>query len=182
MGMYGGQPLTRLGPSGSRTHGRLGRLGSAQSPNSPRTLDGRKKACPRNAYPALCEAGAIRGTQPGQYGAPIPSKNGAYALAAYRVLQGSPALSTDKRTLREVAMPGVHDNQQIDIVVSLWNEGLLLKGDMHRAGINLGLSCVCSRFGQGYNPESSRQAFMKSTDLPTSWTLTGRKRKGCSGD
>lgn len=35
---------------------------------------------------------------------------------------------------------------------------------------------------QGYNPELSREAFMKYTDLPTTWTLTGRKRQGCAGD
>jgi len=31
----------------------------------------------------------------------------------------------------------------------------------------------------GYNPETSREAFMEWSDLPTKWTLTGRKRQGC---
>ena len=30
-----------------------------------------------------------------------------------------------------------------------------------------------------YNPELSRQAFEEYSDLPTKWTLTGRKRDGC---
>ena len=35
---------------------------------------------------------------------------------------------------------------------------------------------------QGYGLDSTRQQFMKRTDLPTIWTITGRKRQGCVAD
>ena len=35
---------------------------------------------------------------------------------------------------------------------------------------------------EGYNIENVRQQFIKMTDLPTTWTLSGRKRKGCLED
>jgi len=31
----------------------------------------------------------------------------------------------------------------------------------------------------GYDTEGTRRNFMKESDLPTTWTLTGRKRQGC---
>ena len=35
---------------------------------------------------------------------------------------------------------------------------------------------------QGFSIETTRQEFMKSTDLPVSSVLTGRKRQGCVAD
>ena len=32
---------------------------------------------------------------------------------------------------------------------------------------------------QGFSIETTRQEFMKATDLPTAMTITGRKRQGC---
>jgi hypothetical protein len=35
---------------------------------------------------------------------------------------------------------------------------------------------------QGYDLGATEDQFMKKTDLPTTWTLTGRKRQGCVAD
>ena len=32
---------------------------------------------------------------------------------------------------------------------------------------------------QGFSIETTKTEFMKATDFPTGWTLTGRKRQGC---
>jgi hypothetical protein len=92
-----------------------------------RSRQSQTKSCPRNAYLGLCEAGVIRGISTGEYDAPSDNKNGRYALKAYQVLQSKPSLAADKKALWiKATMPeNIRHNEQMDVVVSLWKQGLL---------------------------------------------------------
>jgi hypothetical protein len=90
------------------------------------SAESRKKWCPKDAYLGLCEAGLIKGIPPGRYGAAKNSKNARYAIEAYRVLLGDPELARNKRALwARVNGPGT-ENNQMEVVVSLWNRKLLV--------------------------------------------------------
>src|SRR5260370_15417165 len=84
------------------------------------------KSCPRNAYLGLCEAGVVVGIKAGPYGAPN-NKNGQYALNAYRILKSNPNRPPANTALwTQATAPDVLvENQQIDVVVSLWKRALL---------------------------------------------------------
>ena len=83
------------------------------------------KVCPRNAFLGLCEAGAVVGIKPGRYCAIRKNKNGDYAVKALSILRTSSGI--DKRTLwAKVTAPDVlKENQQIDVVLSLFGKNLL---------------------------------------------------------
>ena len=86
----------------------------------------RKKACPRNAFLGLCEAGRVVGIKAGRYGAPQENKNGQYAVSAHQILKSRPDLSKSPNVLWAKAAPtGLKENQQMDVVTALWNNGLL---------------------------------------------------------
>ncbi|MCL4424164.1 MAG: hypothetical protein M1299_07475 [Firmicutes bacterium] len=82
------------------------------------------KGCPRGAYLGLCEEGLVKGVVPGKYTNSIKNKN--YAIRALEALKREPALSKNQLALwDEVTGGGKVHNQQIDVVISLWNEHLL---------------------------------------------------------
>lgn len=85
------------------------------------------KGCPRAAFLGLCEAGAVVGIKPGKYGAPRNGKNARYALNALGILQASPIACYDKQKLwaKATAPEKLRENQQMDVVIALWNEKLL---------------------------------------------------------
>lgn len=86
----------------------------------------RKKGCPRNAFLGLCEAGRVVGIKAGKYGAPGHNLNGQYALNAHQTLKAKPNLSRNKKALwAKAAPPNIKENQQMDVVTALWNNGLL---------------------------------------------------------
>jgi uncharacterized protein DUF6979 len=90
------------------------------------SVESRRKCCPRDAYLGLCEAGVIKGIPEGKYGAPMNSKNARYAVEAYRILQSEPGLCGDKRALWARVKGPSSENNQMDVVLSLWNRGLLV--------------------------------------------------------
>jgi len=93
-------------------------------PDSPSS---QAKGCPRGAYLGLCEEGLVEGIPRGQY---TRSKdNKAYALRAHGILQTEPALSSSPDRLwdRVLAPISKKHNSQMDVVASLWNQGLLSK-------------------------------------------------------
>jgi len=84
------------------------------------------KTCPMNAFLGLCEAGAITGIPAGKYDASSPNPNGGYAIEALQLLQSDPMLAADKSRLwGRLSKKPETKNSQMDVVVSLWNEGLL---------------------------------------------------------
>ena len=86
------------------------------------------KACPRDAYLGLCEAGLIRGIPAGKYGAPHDNRNGRYAVEAYEILQSEPKLADDKSALwdRIPEPKAKNENNQMDVVVTLLAKRMLV--------------------------------------------------------
>jgi hypothetical protein len=85
----------------------------------------RKKSCPRDAYLGLCEAGKILGIPMGHYTRSI--KNKKYALKALNLLREDPKLIYDGKGLwrKVVDYENKAHNHQMDVIISLLNEGLI---------------------------------------------------------
>lgn len=84
-----------------------------------------KKSCPRGAYLGLCESGAILGVTMGNYCRSVRNKE--YAIIALSLLKENPSLSRSEKTLWCLVVGG-HEkkpNHQMDVVISLWNAGLI---------------------------------------------------------
>ena len=87
------------------------------------SLESRKKGCPRSAFLGLCEAGLVDGIPAQEY---IGSKkNKQYAVDAVRLLSEDATLVDDISGLWRGISPKRH-NHQMDVVVALWNEGLIV--------------------------------------------------------
>lgn len=85
-----------------------------------------KKGCPRSAYIGLCEAGKIKGIKEGKYRKGIGEKNKNYALVAVELLKEDLDLGRiDHRELWGKVVPNKSYNQQMDVVLALWNKGLI---------------------------------------------------------
>ncbi|CAM4503993.1 hypothetical protein FHS16_004560 [Paenibacillus endophyticus] len=88
-----------------------------------------RKGCPKNAFLGLCEAGLIRGINEGRCSENSGSqKNKNYAIEAVEILRSRPELVDDKHGLWRVVMNGVKKshNSQMDVVLSLWNNNLII--------------------------------------------------------
>ncbi len=83
------------------------------------------KGCPKNAFLALAESGFIVGVPKGNYTKSVLNKQ--YALEAVRILNKKPDMQNDIKNLWVLSCGSeskVHNNQ-MDVVVSLWSQGLL---------------------------------------------------------
>lgn len=84
-----------------------------------------EKGCPRGAFLGLCKRGAIVGVS-GYYALP-DTKNGDYACRAWHALKLDPALADDAAALwNAVHADAQNQNGQMDVVIALWEEGLLV--------------------------------------------------------
>lgn len=87
---------------------------------------GQKKGCPRNAFLGLCEKGLVKGIPSGLYNK-RSLKNKKYAIEAYELLLRQPDFASSQLLLwGKVADTGKKHSSQMDVVISLWNNGLLL--------------------------------------------------------
>ncbi len=84
-----------------------------------------KKGCPKGAFLGLCESGMLKGTSIGNY--TNSSENKLYAVRAARALKKNPELAYSRELLWDKISYGksVSHNDQLDVVISLWNEGLI---------------------------------------------------------
>lgn len=90
-----------------------------------RSPSSRDKACPRTTFLGLCGSGAVKGIPRGSYtSAP---DNPVYAAQALSALQSTPELAANRARLWAAATGGkdVRQNGQMDVVTTLWLEGLL---------------------------------------------------------
>jgi hypothetical protein len=129
MGLFGKAAIvaTRIVAGGRKlSPGEAWDLAIARLSNSPKT---QKKTCPRNAYLGLCEAGAIVGIEAGRYGAPEDNPNGAYALTALSLLQSGEAADKQLLWSRVTAPRRLSPDEQMDVVLSLWEQHLLQSGE-----------------------------------------------------
>ena len=85
------------------------------------------KGCPTNSFLGLCEEGLIKGIEPGSY--TRSKKNKLYALKAVKILGKSPFLASEPKQLWHQVLRGESKthNSQMDVVVSLWEAGLIKK-------------------------------------------------------
>jgi hypothetical protein len=85
------------------------------------------KACPREAYLALCDAGLVKGVVARNGGIPTNTVNGQYAVEAYRLLKENPNLASDKEALWD-AIPdrtATYENGQLDVLLMMYAAGQL---------------------------------------------------------
>jgi hypothetical protein len=89
----------------------------------PDAPENQKKGCPKSAFLGLAEAGHIAGVLPGKYTNSLDNKR--YAIEALRLLQKEPNLSGQPEELwrRVNRGEGTKHNQQMHVVISLWQEG-----------------------------------------------------------
>jgi hypothetical protein len=73
----------------------------------------------------LCEYGLIKGVQIGSYTG--SNDNKLYAVKAVKALKKEPFLIKDLDLLwiRATGNKNIKHNSQMDVVISLWNEGLI---------------------------------------------------------
>jgi hypothetical protein len=83
------------------------------------------KSCPRDAFLALCEFGAVENIMGGSYTRSVKNRN--YAKRALEAIrQDSSLLGDEKRLWRIATNPEIKKhNQQMDVVVTLFNLGLV---------------------------------------------------------
>ena len=90
----------------------------------------REKSCPKGAFLGLCEDGLIKGVGRSSSGAGHLNKD--YALAGVAVLLKDPGVAAEgPQGLWARILEGrkkIH-NHQMDVVLALWNEGLICPRD-----------------------------------------------------
>jgi hypothetical protein len=98
----------------------------------PDAPEARRKGCPKQAFLGLCQAGLIRGVSSDRCVKADPSLNRDYAQVAVRLLAADPGLAHAgtaelwRRVMEEVrGDPEKRHNQQMDVVLTLWNERLI---------------------------------------------------------
>jgi hypothetical protein len=95
----------------------------------PDSVSSQKKGCPKGAYLGLCEEGLVKGIPAGSYTKSVHNKK--YALRAVSLLRSEPSLSGSVKNLwdrvQDIDGEGKAPNGQIDVVLALWQKGLLRK-------------------------------------------------------
>ena len=84
-----------------------------------------RKGCPRDAFLGLCEEGLVKGIESGDY--TRSQKNKRYAVDAVAILQRHPSLAGNRNRLWSKVLADEHKkhNSQMDVVIALWNAGLI---------------------------------------------------------
>lgn len=87
----------------------------------------REKGCPMDAFLGLCEEGLITGIPAGTY--TTSKENKEYAVKAISILRENPELANNKQKLWKevIGEKSISENQQMDVVISLWNRNLIVQ-------------------------------------------------------
>ena len=94
----------------------------------PTTPIGQKKSGPKNAFVGLCEAGLVKGIEPGvaEPGTSGAVRNKAYAVQAVQLLRvGTHTTVTQLWSAVSEGEAGEHSSQ-MDVVLALWKNGLIV--------------------------------------------------------
>ena len=99
---------------------------SAMEKLYPTSPSAQKKGCPRGAFLGLCEEGLVKGIPAGRYTA--SKENKAYAVQAV-VLLTEGARNWSIGELWRAVSNGAEKthNSQMDVVLALWNNGLIVR-------------------------------------------------------
>jgi hypothetical protein len=85
-----------------------------------------KKGCPRATFLGLCQKGLVKSIPEEDYTTSV--KNAEYGEKAVKLLKDNSELATDKMVLwKKITNGAVKHNSQMDVVIALWNEGLIEK-------------------------------------------------------
>ncbi len=92
------------------------------------SVSSQKKSCPKSAFLGLCEKGLIKGIPEGKYTRSIDNK--AYAVKAIEILRNNTETTYTPKELWikvkiELLILKKDHNSQMDVVLALWNEGLI---------------------------------------------------------
>jgi len=90
-----------------------------------KSSESRRKSCPREAFLELCTAGVIPGCEGRR--SLLRGSNGEYAVRMLEAIRADERLLSDREGLWRTAVRTAKkkENGQIDVVVSLWREGLI---------------------------------------------------------
>lgn len=130
MGKYGDAAVKAVR---TYTTGRTGSImdawDSAVAEIFPSSPSSQVKGCPRGTFLGVCESGIVVGVPVGQY--TKSAKNKAYGLKAVATLRKNPHYANDLTALWKQIMNGETKvpNHQMDVVTSLWKNGLLNAND-----------------------------------------------------
>lgn len=92
-----------------------------------------KKSCPKNAFLGLCEVGKIKKISGESDTATTPAVNKNYAIKAVEILRNDSTLCTKETELWKKVMKELgkktskSQNNQMDVVIALWDKGLIEK-------------------------------------------------------
>ncbi|MEX1384009.1 hypothetical protein [Lutibacter sp.] len=92
------------------------------------TKAARKKSCPKSTFLSLCEVGAVKSILKGNY-APKVKENKVYALKALEILRNrnnKPEIIGVINLWKLVQNQGKSHNSQMDVILALWNNGLII--------------------------------------------------------
>jgi hypothetical protein len=103
----------------------VARWESAMMTLYPTSSSARKKGCPRGAFLGLCEAGLVKGIPAGRYTASKDNKD--YAVRAAALLTAGTKRWSTSALWKAVAKPAKTHDSQMDIVLALWNNGLIVR-------------------------------------------------------
>ncbi|HUD57775.1 MAG TPA: hypothetical protein VMR02_21280 [Terracidiphilus sp.] len=104
----------------------VARWESAMQRLYPSSSTARRKSCPRGAFLGLCEEGLVKGIPAGQYTASKDNKD--YAVRAAELLaEGKQSWSVSALWQAVTSDPERAHNNQMDIVMALWKNGLIVR-------------------------------------------------------
>ena len=91
----------------------------------------RDKECPMFTFLGLCEEGFVKDVKAGDYVGKADSlrhytQNKNRAIFAVKELRNDPSLADNKKKLWMIVGNGESDNRQLDVILSLWNNGMIL--------------------------------------------------------
>lgn len=91
----------------------------------PDSSSSQEKGCPRDAFLSLCGQGLVVGIPEGDYTRSV--KNKAYAIDAVNLIRMNMWLADDEKKLWQRVIKGEEKqhNYQMDVVIGLWNNGLI---------------------------------------------------------
>ncbi len=93
------------------------------------TKSSREKGCPKSTFLSLCEVGAVKSIPKGNY-APRVKENKVYALKALEILNNrnnKPEFINAIELWKLVQNQDKKYNSQMDVILALWNNGLIAK-------------------------------------------------------
>jgi hypothetical protein len=91
----------------------------------PTSPTAQRKGGPRNAFLSLCEAGLVKGINPGQY---APShKHKAYAIRAVSLLAAGTHKTVNTLWAEVTEGEDIPHSSQMDVVLALWKNDLILR-------------------------------------------------------